>query len=158
MKIQIGDVASDFTTTATSGPGNYRPFKLSEELKKKPALLVFYPGDFTAVCTKQLCDYRDNWERLKGFDVQIVGVSTNDKASHDKFISTYKLPFELLDDSEKKICASLDMIMIGGMAKRGFILIDKDMKIKYIYTEFLPFFKRSAEEVADILRKYLPKK
>ena len=152
MKLQIGDTSPDFTTTASQIGQADRQFKLSAELQKGPVLLVFYPGDFTSVCTKQLCDYRDNWESLKKFNVQIVGVSTDPRESHEKFIAANNFPFSLLDDSTKEICKKFDMLMFVGLAKRGLVLIGKDGKISYYFNEVLPFFKRSASEVADVLR------
>lgn len=152
MKLQIGDKAPDFTSEATFPEGQARAWTLSEEVKKRPVLLVFYPGDFTAVCTKQLCDYRDNWEQLKRFNVEIVAVSTDSLESHRRFSANFKLPFPLLEDSSKQICEKLGMLMFIGIAKRGFVLIGQDMKVRYVYNEVLPFFKRSAAEVADILK------
>ena len=154
MKLQIGDKAPDFTTTASFGGGKSQAWTLSEEVKKGPILLIFYPGDFTSVCTKQLCDYRDNWDSLKRFNVQIVGVSTNGKESHDEFAKSLNIPFPLLDDSSKEICRKLDMLMLGLMASRGFVLIDNAQNVRYQFKELLPFFKRSAQEVAEILKTH----
>ena len=117
-------------------------------------LLVFYPGDFTAVCTKQLCDYRDNWESLSRFKVQIVGVSTDSKESHERFALEKNLPFPLLDDSSKDICRKTGMLLFGLKADRGFVLIGTDLSVKYVYKELLPVFRRKASEVADILKAH----
>jgi peroxiredoxin len=154
MKLQTGDKAPDFTTEAYLEGSGTAKWTLSEQVKNGPVLLVFYPGDFTSVCTKQLCDYRDNWEQLKSFKAQVVGISTDDKESHAKFAAANKLPFPLLDDSSKEICRKLGMLSLIGMASRGFMLIGKDMRVRYVFREVLPFFKRSAGEVADILRSH----
>ena len=157
MKLQIGDKVPDFTTTAVLSDGKTENWVLSEQVKKNPVLFVFYPGDFTAVCTKQLCDYRDNWEMLKAFKLQIVGISANDHDSHVQFSSTLKLPFPLLDDSNKEIAKALDMQMLsgllGGLTSRGFVLVDQNQTFKYQFKELVPMLKRSAAEVAEMLRE-----
>ena len=160
MKLQIGDKVPDFTTTAAFKGADGRPqstqWNLSAQVKKAPVLLVFYPGDNTPTCTKQLCDYRDNWESLSRFKVQIVGVSTNDKESHEKFAAEKNFPFPLLEDSSKMICRQLGMLMFGiGIAQRGFILVDSEMKVRYTFKEFLPMFRRTAAEVAEILKTHV---
>ncbi|MBI3556792.1 MAG: peroxiredoxin [Deltaproteobacteria bacterium] len=160
MKLQIGDKVPDFTTTAAFRDTDGRPqsskWTLSEQVKKAPVLMVFYPGDNTRVCTKQLCDYRDNWASLSRFKVQIVGVSTNDKESHEKFAAEQNFQFPLLDDSSKEICRQLGMLMFGiGIAQRGFILVDAEMKARYVFKELLPVFKRTAAEVAEILKTHV---
>jgi peroxiredoxin Q/BCP len=155
MKLQTGDTAPDFTTTATLKGTDVAGWTLSQRLKDGPVLLVFYPGDFTAVCTKQLCDYRDNWESLSRFGAQIVGVSTNDRASHAKFSAEKDFPFLLLDDSSKEICRKYDMLLFGGIsAARGFVLVGKDGRVKYVMRELLPLFRRKASEVAEILSQH----
>jgi len=158
MKLQIGDKVPDFTTTATfrdaDGKIQHTKWTLSEEAKKAPVLLIFYPGDNTAVCTKQLCDYRDNWESLKRFNVQLAGVSTDSQASHDSFLAEKQFPFPLLDDSSKDICRKVGMLMFGITAQRGFILVDGNMSARYVFKEVLPIFRRKASEVADILKAH----
>lgn len=159
MKLQIGDKVPDFTTTATfrgsDGQIQTSKWTLSEEVKKAPVLLIFYPGDNTPTCTKQLCDYRDNWESLSRFKVQLAGVSTNDEKSHESFITEKQFPFPLLDDSTKSICRSLGMLMFGLVANRGFILVGTDMKVRYVFKELLPIFRRKASEVADLLKTHI---
>lgn len=112
-------------------------------------------GDFTPTCTKQLCDYRDNWQSLQRYKVQIIGVSTNDRESHGKFIVEKNFPFALLDDSTKEICRKTGMLLFGLTADRGFVLVDGDMKVRYVFKELLPIFRRKATEVADILRDHI---
>lgn len=61
------------------------PVCFNDVLKKGPVLLVFYPGDFTPVCTRQLCNYRDSLESFRRYGVQLVGVSFNTPLQHKAF-------------------------------------------------------------------------
>lgn len=74
-----------------------------EEYKGKKVVLYFYPKDNTPGCTAEACDLRDNYSAFieKGFEV--IGVSADSGASHQKFISRYQLPFRLISDTEKKV-------------------------------------------------------
>ena len=93
--IKVNEKAPDFTLASDSGD-NYR---LSDHLGEK-VLLVFYPGDNTPVCTRQLCDYRDGIESFADLGVSVVGISSDDLESHRKFRSKHDLPFVLLSDPD----------------------------------------------------------
>lgn len=69
----------------------------------KKVVLYFYPEDDTAVCTVEACNFRDNFARLKKQGYEIIGVSPDSSASHNKFIAKYKLPFTLIADEDKKV-------------------------------------------------------
>jgi peroxiredoxin Q/BCP len=83
------------------------PFALTDEnerlvslksLKGKPVVLVFYPGDDTAVCTKQLCEIRDDWPAFKRLGAAVYGVNGQGVNAHGKFAAKYRFPFPLLVD------------------------------------------------------------
>ena len=78
--LKAGDSAPDFSLPADDGS----TFTLSAHRGRR-ILLVFYPGDGTPVCTKQLCDYRDGVEAFAGLGVDVVGVSRDDAESHRRF-------------------------------------------------------------------------
>lgn len=73
------------------------------DFKGKKVILYFYPKDDTPGCTKEACNFRDNYAALKKKGFEVVGVSTDSEKSHNKFIEKYELPFTLLVDDEKKI-------------------------------------------------------
>ena len=81
----IGDPAPEISLPSTEGR-----FSLHERLAENAVLLVFYPKDKTLVCTKQLCNYRDNLSMFAEFDVEVVGISQDDIESHEAFASKYK--------------------------------------------------------------------
>ncbi len=81
---------------------NGRTIKLSDYKGKKLAL-YFYPKDSTSGCTAQACSLRDNYEALRTAGYEIVGVSIDSEASHQKFIAKNELPFDLIADTEKTL-------------------------------------------------------
>jgi len=95
----VGDIAPDFALAATSGT-----FRLAEH-RGKTVALVFYPGDDTKVCTKQLCTYRDEWAELADLDATIVGISGKDLASKESFSAKYGLTIPLLADPDRSVAA-----------------------------------------------------
>ncbi|MBL6962666.1 MAG: thioredoxin-dependent thiol peroxidase [Bacteroidetes bacterium] len=98
MKLKIGDRAPDITANNQDG----REIKLAD-FKGKKVVLYFYPKDNTPGCTEEACNLRDNYEALIKEGYVVLGVSPDSEKSHKKFISKYKLPFDLLADTEKKI-------------------------------------------------------
>ena len=98
MKLNIGDKAPDFKGIDENG----NSIELSD-FKGKKLILYFYPKDNTPGCTSEACDLRDNYKMWieKGYDV--IGVSPDSEASHQKFIGKYDLPFRLISDPDKVI-------------------------------------------------------
>ena len=100
---------------------------------KKVVLLYFYPKDDTPGCTKEACGFRDRMEDLKNDKVQVIGVSFDSGASHQKFITKYNLNFPLLADTEGKIAAAYGVKMADkNMARRVSFLIGTDGTIKHV--------------------------
>jgi peroxiredoxin Q/BCP len=96
--LSVGDKAPAFSTTDQDG----KPVKLSD-YKGKKVVLYFYPKDDTPGCTKEACNFRDAWPKLRRRKVDVLGVSVDDAKSHRKFADKFSLPFTLLADTEKKI-------------------------------------------------------
>ena len=99
MALQVGDRIPDFT--AKDNDGNV--FDSASIVGKKPVVFYFYPKDNTPGCTAQACSFRDQYEDFKDLGAEVIGISSDSIASHEKFIQRYKLPFILLSDSDKKI-------------------------------------------------------
>jgi len=97
-KIKEGDKAPSFKAKDQTG----KTVSLSD-FKGKKLVLYFYPKDDTPGCTKEACNFRDNYSMLKKKGFEVVGVSVDNEKSHQKFIDKYALPFTLLADSDKKI-------------------------------------------------------
>lgn len=98
MNLTTGDPAPPFEANDQDG----KPVRLSDFAGKK-LVLYFYPKDDTPGCTAEACDLRDNYHRLLAQGYAVLGVSTDDEKSHQKFIKKYALPFPLLADTNQKI-------------------------------------------------------
>ena len=98
MALAPGIPAPDFTLNDQNG----RPVSLHDFRGKKVAL-YFYPQDDTETCTKQACNLRDNFSKLKRKKIVVLGVSPDTEKSHRKFEQKYSLPFTLLADTEKEL-------------------------------------------------------
>lgn len=145
--LELHDTAPDFTLEDESG----QPFTLSDH-RGEMLLLVFYPGDNTPVCTRQLCDYRDGIEAFEGLNVRVVGISKDDGESHRAFREKHNLPFTLLSDPGLKVASLYDSKGMMGM-KRSLFLIDGQGVIQYLHIETLPVFRRAREEVLAAIGK-----
>ncbi len=137
----VGAQAPDFTLPSTRGE-----FALSKALKNGPVLLVFYPGDDTPVCTKQLCNYRDNIDMFGDLGVQVVAINPQSEESHRKFADKHTFPFPVVADAGKKVCTQYGALNFLGMAKRALVLIGRDGTIKWRRTDF-PIFHQTAADV-----------
>lgn len=97
-KLTLGNKAPNFTATNQNG----EQLQLSSFAGKK-VVLYFYPKDNTPGCTAQACSLRDNYAAMQAQGYVVLGVSTDDEKSHQKFIAKYELPFDLLADVDKSI-------------------------------------------------------
>ena len=98
MSLKIGDKVPDFEAKDQNG----NTVKLSD-LRGKKVVLYFYPKDDTPGCTAESCNLRDNYSELKKQGYEVLGISSDDEKSHQKFIKKYDLPFNLLADTDKKV-------------------------------------------------------
>lgn len=133
--LNVGDKAPAFTVKDQDG----NSVKLSD-FKGKKVALYFYPKDDTPGCTKQACSLRDGMPKLKKAGITVIGVSTDDKESHQAFIKKYKLPFTLLADTNKKVVEKYGVYGEKNMygkkymgVNRTTFLIDEEGKIVKIF-------------------------
>ena len=96
--LKVGDKAPEFDVKDQNG----KTHKIADYQGKK-IILYFYPKDLTPGCTVQSCDLRDNYENLKKDGFEVIGVSADDEAKHQKFINKHQLPFNLLADTNRKV-------------------------------------------------------
>ena len=140
--LAVGQQAPDFSLPNQDG----KLVRLSD-LKGKPVLIYFYPKDETPGCTREACHLRDAYERFQKKGATILGISRQDQKSHQEFRTHYKLPFDLLVDSDGKVG---DLYGIGnypvvGYFKRKSVLVGKDGKIVRYYDSVDP--DKHADEV-----------
>jgi peroxiredoxin Q/BCP len=99
MALQLGDKIPDFSAKDSKDA----TFESTSIVGKKPVVIYFYPKDNTPGCTAQACSFRDQYEDFKDLGAEVIGISSDSIASHEKFIEQYRLPFILLSDNDKKI-------------------------------------------------------
>ena len=126
MALAVGTMAPSFTTTDDEG----KSVSLSD-FKGKVVVLYFYPKDDTPGCTKEAQSFRDNFDQYKGKDMVVLGVSMDDRTSHQQFKEKYGLPFQLLVDSDGALTKAYD-VDGGGYSKRVTYIIDGEGKITYV--------------------------
>ncbi len=98
-------------------------------LRGKRVVLVFYPGDDTPGCTKQLCQLRDDWTQVRAAGVEVFGVNPGSARSHVKFREKFKFPFPLLVDESQKVA---ELYHANGLiVKRTVYVIGKDGRIEF---------------------------
>lgn len=129
MTLAIGTQAPEFEVTSSDG----RALKSADFRGKKNVVIYFYPQDFTGVCTRETCGFRDMYEDLKSKDTEVIGVSFDDDASHEKFRKEYNVEFALVADTNKELARKFEATsMLGkiiGKAARVTYVIDKNGKI-----------------------------
>jgi thioredoxin-dependent peroxiredoxin len=122
--LAAGSKAPDFSLPGQDG----KAVRLSS-LRGKNVVLVFYPGDDTPVCRKQLCEFRDQWQQARKRNVEVFGVNPGSAESHRKFQEKYHFPFPLLVDDGQKVA---ELYHANGLfIKRTVYLIGPDGVILY---------------------------
>jgi thioredoxin-dependent peroxiredoxin len=122
--LMVGTVAPDFTLPDDAGHN----VSLTS-LHGRNVLLVFYPGDNTPGCTKQLCQLRDQWDRLQSTGVAVFGINPQSADSHTNFRKKQRLPFPLLVDKGQKVA---ELYHANGLfVKRTVYLIGPEGKIRF---------------------------
>jgi len=148
MSLSVGDRAPDFTLPGTSG-GTY---SLSD-FAGSPLVLVFYPGDDTPVCTRQLNSYNDGLERFTELDGQVVGVSAQGVASHEKFSDKHGFDFPLLSDVDKEVAGRYGTLGPIGFPRRSVFIIDADGIVRYAHRAIAGLTFRPVSELVAELEK-----
>jgi peroxiredoxin Q/BCP len=124
-KVNVGDAAPDFELPGTGG----RTYRLADYRGRK-LILAFYPGDFTAVCTKQFCSYRDQGERLEGLGADVLGISPQSVSSHERFTEEKRLNVPLLADEDKAVAGAYG-VLAGPMVRRAIFVIDEEGVVRH---------------------------
>jgi peroxiredoxin Q/BCP len=124
-KVDVGDEAPDFELPGTGG----KTYRLSDYRGRK-VVLAFYPADFTAVCTKQFCSYRDQSERLDGLGAEVLGISPQSVDSHERWTEERRLNVPLLADEGKKVARAYG-VLAGPMVRRATFIVDEEGVVRH---------------------------
>jgi peroxiredoxin Q/BCP len=125
--LDTNDKAPEFTLPDQDG----HDISLTELLKDGPAILYFYPADFTPGCTREACSFRDLHDSIQSVGLRVIGVSPQDAESHKRFRDEHNLPFTLLCDEEKVAIKMYDVDGPFGIGvRRVTYLINQGRKIQ----------------------------
>jgi peroxiredoxin Q/BCP len=123
--LQVGTDAPDFTLEDEAGT----PTALSDWRGKKNVVLVFYPGDDTSVCTRQLCELRDEWAAVMERNTVVFGINPQNAGKHSEFRAKYRFPFPLLVDKGQRVARLYNAS--GLIVRRTVYLIGASGKVRY---------------------------
>ena len=148
MSISVGDAAPDFTLPATGD----RNVSLSD-YAGQAVVLVFYPGDDTPVCTKQLNSYNDELEKFTELNAQVLGISAQNVTSHTAFSGKHGFEFPLLADTDKTVAALYGTLGPIGFPRRSVFIIDASGVVRYAHRAIAGLTYRPVKELVAELDK-----
>ena len=148
MSLKVGDTAPDFTLPGTDD----RDYSLSQ-YAGHPVVLVFYPGDDTPVCTKQLNSYNDGLEQFNELHTQVLGISAQDVDSHDAFAGKHGFDFPLLADTDKAVAGMYGTLGPIGFPRRSVFILDGDGVVRYAHRAIAGLTFRPVKELIAELEK-----
>lgn len=147
MSISVGDTAPEFTLPATGG----RTVSLSQ-FRGQPVVVVFYPGDDTPVCTKQLCSYNNELAQFADVGAQVLAISAQDIESHEKFAAKHNFTFPLLSDTDKAVAGSYGTLGPLGFPRRSVFVVDAQGIVRYAHRAIAGLTFRSVDELVGAVK------
>jgi peroxiredoxin Q/BCP len=143
-KVREGEPAPDFELEGTGA----RTYRLAD-YRGEGLILAFYPGDFTPVCTRQFCSYRDDGDQIEALGVTMLGISPQTVESHERFAAEHELNVPLLSDPKKRVASSYGVVGPGGFVRRSIFLIDAEGIVRYRH---VALFGLRYQDAADLGR------
>jgi thioredoxin-dependent peroxiredoxin len=143
-RVRVGDSAPAFELQGTGA----KTYRLSD-YSGTGVILAFYPGDFTPVCTKQFCSYRDDGDRIEALGLPMVGISPQSVDSHERFAEQHGLGVPLLSDPGKKAARAYGVVGPGGFIRRSVFLVDDQGVVRYRH---VALFGLRYQDVGDLER------
>jgi peroxiredoxin len=147
MSISIGDIAPDFLLPATGG----RSVSLSD-FRGQPVVIVFYPGDDTPVCTKQLCSYNNELAQFADVGAQVLAISAQDLESHERFAAKHQFTFPLLSDTDKSVAGKYGTLGPLGFPRRSVFVVDAHGVVRYAHKAIAGLTFRSVDELVSAVK------
>jgi len=149
MAVKVGDKAPDFTLPSQMGDN----VTLSEYFGKKNVVLYFYPKDETRGCTREACEFRDQYDVFTDLGAEVIGVSAQSVESHKSFATHYGLPFILLSNEKNEVRKLYGVpSSMGIIPGRVTYIIDKKGVVRHIFnSQFQP--EKHIEEALKVLKE-----
>lgn len=147
---ETGQVPPDFTLPGielTGGEAVQAEYTLSEQ-RGTPIVLAFYPGDNTAVCTRQLCSYTSGLESFTGFGATVWAISPQGLGSHEQFARKYNLAFPLLADEGLVVARQYGITLGGAGLRRSVFVIDADGVLRWKHITLVGLTFPTAQAIA----------
>ncbi|MDT7540349.1 MAG: thioredoxin-dependent peroxiredoxin [Acidobacteriota bacterium] len=146
--VVVGEPGPDFTLKDGEG----HEWKLSDN-RGRVVVLLFYPGDETPVCTRQLCSVRDNWEQYRETGAEVVGISTDTEESHRRFAEKRELPLRLLSDPKGEVSKLYGASSwLPGRSARAVVVIDAAGIVRSRKVQPLSVFRPRDAEIIEAIR------
>jgi peroxiredoxin Q/BCP len=146
--IHVDEQAPDFTLKDEQG----KDWRLADK-RGQVVVMLFYPGDETPVCTRQMCSVRDRWADYLATGAEIVGVSTDTVESHQKFSENHALPLRLLSDTDGHVTGLYGVrSWIPGRSARAVIVIDAHGIVRHRQVQPLSLFRPKDNQVIEAIR------
>jgi peroxiredoxin len=149
MSIEVGKKAPEFKLYDTD-----RKERSLSEFSGKNIVLAFYPGAFTGVCTKELCNFRDSLSKFNNVNAQVIGISVDPPFSNKAFADQNKLTFPILSDFNRQVVKTYDVyhdnfVGLNGYtaAKRAVFVLDKQGTVRYKWISENPGVEPNYDEV-----------
>lgn len=146
----INQPAPDFALPAENG----EQISLAQFRHRTPVLVFFYPGDFTPVCTAEVCAFRDDYHQFRKRSVTILGISSDRVERHKLFATECRVPFHLLSDEKMDVASRYGAKGLLGM-RRSYYLIDRQGRLVWQHCEVLPIFKLSNQRILEVIDNLL---
>ncbi len=146
---EVGSAAPRFVLPGVLFDGEaveHRAYRLTDA-KGSPLVLVFYPGDDTLVCTRQLCSYASELDRFKDLGAAVWAVSSQDLDSHERFARKRRLPFPLLFDSGEEVAAAYGITTPGLGLRRSVFVLDGDGTVRWRHVALVGLTYRSTDTI-----------
>ena len=144
----VGSQAPDFTLPDGQG----KQWRLSAH-RGKTVVLLFYPGDETPICTKQMCSVRDRWEDYSATGAEVVGISTNNVESHKSFAENHSLPLMLLADVDGKVIEAYDVeSWLPNRTARSVVVIDPQGVVQFREVHRIGLIRPKDDKIIEAIK------
>jgi thioredoxin-dependent peroxiredoxin len=147
VSISVGDRAPAFALPSTGGS----TVSLAD-FAGRPVVLVFYPGDDTPVCTKQLNSYNNDVSQFESLDAQVLGISAQSIDSHERFSDKHGFKFPLLADTDKVVAGLYGTLGPLGFPRRSVFIVDGGGIVRYAHRAIAGLTYRPVDELVGVLQ------
>jgi len=146
VSTSVGDIAPAFALPSTDG----ETVSLAD-FAGRPVVLVFYPGDDTPVCTRQLNTYNDDLSQFEAVNAQVLAISAQSVESHQKFSTKHGFRFPLLADTDKAVAGAYGTLGPLGFPRRSVFIVDGEGVVRYAHRAIAGLTFRPVSELVDVL-------